>query len=39
VTPLEVLSKTERRRDDGSPVAPEDDAAVAALLREYRAIG
>jgi ankyrin repeat protein len=37
ITPLGVLSAGERRRDDGSEVAAEDDAAMAALLREYGA--
>ncbi len=36
VTPLDVLSG-ERRRDDGSEVAAEDDEAMRALLREYGA--
>ena len=37
VTPLEVLSSAERSRDDGSEVAAEGDAAMAALLRRYGA--
>jgi ankyrin repeat protein len=35
VTPLGVLSAGERKRDDGSEVAAEDDAAMRALLGEY----
>jgi len=34
MTPLDVLSATERKRDDGSPVPPEADAEMAALLRD-----
>jgi len=37
VTPLGVLSAGERKRDDGSEVAPEDDAAMRELLGEYGA--
>ena len=37
VTPLGVLSSTERKRDDGTPVPPEVDAEMAALLRVHGA--
>jgi len=37
VTPLGVLSAGERKRDDGSEVAAEDDAAMRELLGEYGA--
>jgi ankyrin repeat protein len=39
VTPLGVLSATERKRDDGSSVTAQDDGAMAALLRKHGAIG
>jgi ankyrin repeat protein len=37
VTPLGVLSAGERKRDDGSQVPAEDDAAMRALLAEHGA--
>ena len=38
ITPLGVLLAGERKRDDGSEVPPEDDAAIRELLGEYEAI-
>jgi len=35
VTPLDVLSATERNRDDGTAISPEADAEMAALLRAH----
>ena len=39
ITPLGVLSAGERKREDGSEVAAEDDAALRELLRKYGAEG
>jgi uncharacterized protein len=36
-TPLELLSESDRKRDDGTVVPAEADAEIAALLREHGA--
>jgi ankyrin repeat protein len=38
-TPLELLSESDRKRDDGTVVPSEADAEMAALLREHGATG
>lgn len=34
-TPIDLISETDRRRDDGTAVPPEADAEIGALLRQH----